>query len=271
MLVGRLENGKGDFMKNNYFAILLETMKKSFVFGKDTVLWFFVRLSETAIGVIALLFLFTKTDEIGGLGRDACLLIYGLYHIGTGLFYALFAWTLWYSQSYVIEGRLITVLVKPVNPFLYLTAKKFSASELFAVLNGSVIFIYIVVTLEIGILHILLILLLMFSGVLACTGLFLLLDALACKYLKLEEAFSPFFSLLQFAQYPLNIYSSSLRLFLTFIIPIGLIAYYPALPILDQSMHISKWLLPFVYGFALFGVGYGAFCGTIHKFTGTGT
>lgn len=255
----------------NYFTglILLNT-KNSLSFGKDSLLWIIVRLLNSVIGVLVIFLLFSKTLQIEGFSREECLLIYALYIMSVDLFYSFFSWTLWYSNVYLLGGKLGNVLKLPVNPFLYITGSNFALSEIFGVINGFILFIYSSIVLDLNFFTMFFLLFFLILGTLSITGVFLIIASLGYKFPKIEEAFSPLMTLMQFAQYPITIYQKGIRFFLTYVFPIAMIAYYPSAFCLNKLNSVSELFFAAIYGMTIFSIGYLSFIKSVKKFEGGG-
>jgi len=79
----------------------------------------------------------------------------------------------------------------------------------------------------------------------------------------------------QAAQFPLSIYARWFRAFLTFVVPIACVAYFPVLTILERPdpLGAPTWLLPLtpVAGFAFLGLAFFAWRVGLAKYTSTGS
>jgi ABC-2 type transport system permease protein len=79
----------------------------------------------------------------------------------------------------------------------------------------------------------------------------------------------------QAAQYPLSIYERWFRDFLTFVVPIACVAYFPVLAILGlpDPLGAPDWLLPLtpLAGFAFLGLSFIPWRAGVAKYTSTGS
>jgi ABC-2 type transport system permease protein len=77
------------------------------------------------------------------------------------------------------------------------------------------------------------------------------------------------------AQFPLSLYARWFRDFLTFVVPIGCVAYYPVLAILGKHdpLGAPDWVLPFtpLAGFVFCGLSFLAWRAGVAKYTSTGS
>ncbi len=222
------------------------------------------------MGILVLIFIFNNTPEIKGFNREECLLIYSLYTIAVDVFYCFFAWTLWYSSSYILDGNLSLVLQLPVNPFLYIVFDNFALSEIFGIVSGLIIFIYSAYVLNLSVFSIMLLSGFLIAGILGIVGLFLIIASVSSKYPKMEEAFSPLMDMLDFAQYPISIYNAFVRFILTYIFPISMIAFYPAAFSLNKFSYDFKLIFIPIYSVCIFIVGYILFIKSTRRYEGSG-
>lgn len=81
-----------------------------------------------------------------------------------------------------------------------------------------------------------------FLGLAILGGLFTLLAALSFWIPGSTSLASPLITLMDFAQYPMDIYNSQLRFVLTFVIPLGFIAFYPSASILREGYQHYLWV-----------------------------
>ncbi len=255
---------------NYCYKLLTLNIKEQLSFKNDSILWLVVRTLDSIMGILVIIFIFNNTLEIKGFNREECLLIYSLYTISIDVFYCFFAWTLWYSNSYILQGKLTSVLRLPVNPFLYISFNNFSLAEVFGIISGLLIFIYSACVLNLTFLTIISLFLFLIAGTLGIVGVFLIVSSLSIKHPKIEEAFSPLMYMLDFAQYPISIYNSFVRFILTYIFPISMIAFYPAAFSLNKYSFDIKFILLPLYSIIIFVLGYILFIQSTKKYEGTG-
>lgn len=114
------------------------------------------------------------------------------------------------------------------------------------------------------------------GGVALFFGLIVIQGAIAFWTVESLEAMNVLtYGGVQAAQYPLSIYARWFRTFLTFVVPIGCVAYFPVLAILERAdpLGAPTWLLPVspVAGFAFLGLAFLAWRVGLAKYTSTGS
>lgn len=114
------------------------------------------------------------------------------------------------------------------------------------------------------------------GGVALFTGLLVLQASFAFWTTESLEVFNVLtYGGIQAAQFPLSLYAGWFRNFLIFVVPLGCVAYYPVLAILDQPdpLGAPDWWLPVApaMGFAFLGVSFFAWRAGIARYTSTGS
>ncbi len=93
----------------------------------------------------------------------------------------------------------------------------------------------------------------MLTGFLFQYAVLIFISSLAFLFVKSWALFDVLFTLSNFARYPLNIYSNSLVIFLTFLFPIAISAFYPVEVLLRGMtfLNLVKVILPVVIAFGI--------------------
>lgn len=213
------------------------------------------------IDVIGLFIIFTRFKFVAGWHLAEVCLLYGLLHMSFSLVEMV-------ARGFDTFGRLIRqghldrILVRPRGIALQVLGQEFKTANLGRFLQGLVPFIYAVKALEI-------------TGPYqwSLIGLSLLISSMTFYALMLVQATMAFWAQdsievmnafvyggMQAGQMPMSIYEGWLVRFFTFVVPIALCAYYPALLILnrqDQALGLNPhgvvalaplWVALLLYG-----------------------
>lgn len=255
---------------NYLFGNIVIKLKTTFSFGGDSVTWLFANILRICTEIFVIFILFEMIPVLQGFSFNECLLIYSVYTVSVSLFYCFFSWTLFYSREYIISGNLIHILSKPVNVFFYISARSFSPAEFLSVILGLLIFVYSAAAAGMSALNALYVLLMAIPGIMMLSGIFLIFASMANKIPKIDESFDSLMSMINYAQYPVNMYPSLIRFVLTWVFPYCLIAYYPASVVLGKfDLGAGLYYLP-LYGLILFTAGYYLFKKSLNKYQSTG-
>ena len=181
------------------------------------------------IGPLMTFFIYTTTAGIPGWGFYEFLMFQGtlLIVFGSG---RVFVMLMPYEViDHVKNGEFDKFLVKPYNTLLYLTSMSFVAEGIPEVLLGVVLVVFSAVKLSLTIvpLHLIAFLILIVLGFFVQYASMITIASLSFLFVRSDALMNFFFKISDFARYPLNVYSTGIRFFITFIFPIAVSAYYP--------------------------------------------
>lgn len=253
-----------------FFKLLIIKLKMLLYFKGDSLTWIFANILRSIVELLTITILFSNVSYIENYNFNECLVVYSLYSMVSSLFYCFFAWTFWFSNSYLISGRLSSVIIKPVNPFIYIIGENIAVSELIAFIIGVVLYIFSTFLLSLSFYKTIILFLCVIPSTLAVAGVFLIVSSLSYKLYKLEEVFSPLINFLDYAQYPTSIYPSYIKIFLTWVIPYSLIAYYPTAVVFGKTLSIKEIIYLPIYGLFIFILGLFLFLNNIKLYQDSG-
>lgn len=199
---------------------------------------------------VSMILLFQRFDNLMGWSLYEVALCYSVVHMAFSISEC-FGRGFDAFSSMVREGTFDRILVRPRSTILQVFGSKFEftrigrLSQSIIVLIVSLINLDVVWTLE----KIIVFMLMILSGIVVFTGIYILGATLCFWTVEGIEVINVFTDGgREMAQYPLGIYRKWIQKFFTFVIPFGVVNYFPMLYILNKS-HESwyKWT-PF-YGF----------------------
>ena len=162
---------------------------------------------------------------------------------------------LWVTMDHVREGSFEIVLLKPLSPMFFLIATTFDLDSMGLFLGGIVFFVisaaHLPVFTWIGILQSIF---LFAAGMAVMTGFSLFMAATSFKWVGNSRIPEIFDSLASFGKYPLSIFPKGVRMMATFLIPVGMIGFYPAQALLGRLEPIILFALLPCFLFALLAV-----------------
>jgi len=205
------------------------------------------------LGIAFLGVVFGNVPHLAGWEFAEVLFVFGSFHTVTSLFYFFFSWTLWFSDLYLVNRRLDAILCRPVPALLQIIAEGAgrSLAELPGLAFGVTILTYSAnrLVLEVSPPKGVALALLLLAGVAVLGGLFTLLALSAFWFRATRSAAEPLLPVLDFAQYPLTIYSGWLRFVFTFLLPLGAVSYWPGAWLLRAETASLAWVaIPWVLG-----------------------
>ncbi|MDD2889755.1 MAG: ABC-2 family transporter protein [bacterium] len=242
------------------FKFLTKNTKEFMVDKENFFIYFFTILLQQGTGLIFIWVIFDKIPFIVGWSLYEVVFIYGFFQVITGIFYFLFAWTLWFPDAYLINRKMDIILSCPLPAYYHVFLQEIgkSAMEIISPILGFVILGIAIshLSLDITVLFIVKIIIGIISGTLLLAGIFTIFTSISF-WVKSRISFtSVLMSFMDFGQYPITIYSNILRLILTWVVPFGFIAFYPSASIL-KPLKFGNYIwvgFPVAVVFFLFGL-----------------
>lgn len=191
------------------------------------------------VDFLGMMILFSRFGSIGTWTPYHVLLLYGLASTS-------FGFAEWFSRGYdifpwhVSSGSFDRILLRPRNTFLQVMGQKFEFQRFGRAAVGLGCTAYAVINLgcKLSLLTIGALLGAILGGWLVYTGIFMMLSALSFWTMQPLDIMYIFTNAtLQYAQIPLPLLGNIVQRFLTFILPLGLCYYYPAMLLSGASDH----------------------------------
>ena len=194
------------------------------------------------VGSLFGLFLFYRTDYVfPGWTWSEALIVLGLFTILQGMSATFLVPNLNKIVTYVQEGTLDFVLLKPISSQFWLSAHTVSPWGLPDLLFGIVIVLYAGHELSLETLDYLLMLLPLALGIVSLYSIWFILGATSIWFVKIYNVTEVLRSLLEAGRFPIEGYPAIYRIFFTFIIPVAFLTTVPARAMLGRSE--PTWLL----------------------------
>jgi ABC-2 type transport system permease protein len=211
-------------------------------------------LASSLTGLFFLYFLLLGSGlaELGGWSKFEVLFLYGLSYLPTSLF-AIIAPNLYqFGDKYVIQGQFDRVLLRPINSLLQVLSETFNFESLGNFTVGVLTIAYAVskLGLTLSMLDLLLIGLFSVAGAVILLSVFVIVASMSFHFEDRLGIAPPFYNLLNFTRYPLSIFNAPLRFFLSWIVPFGFVAFYPASVFFEKQEALSLYspLVAVVFG-----------------------
>jgi ABC-2 type transport system permease protein len=189
-----------------------------------------VGVVQLGLALIPVWLLFGYTDNVRGWSRAEVIALVGIYQMVAGLLAAFVAPNLSRMTSYITDGELDGVLIRPVSAQFYLTFRWVDLAELGSVVTGAVV-------LALGLARsgvhpdptgIFQALLLIGCGVVLLTCVWSALAFLAFWVQAVGPITDVFNAVLESGRYPLAFFPRLVRGFLTFVLPVAFATTLPA-------------------------------------------
>lgn len=208
----------------NHFKVMME-YRMDFLIGVLSV------FGQQFAALFFLSIVFQHIESLNGWGFYEILFIYGIAFLGRAVHHIFFdnLWTI--GWQYIRTGNLDRILMRPVNPLFQIVAERVQQDGFGQLLiGGSVLWL---ASNELGMTWSMMDILVLLVMVLASGMIYIAVNLFFATFSfwmidSLPVVFAVF-SLSDFARYPMTIYSKVIMFVLTYIIPFGFTAFYPAM------------------------------------------
>jgi ABC-2 type transport system permease protein len=238
-----------------YFKYLGILFKSQLQYRTSFILMTFGQFFIPFFVFAGLYFMFERFGQIRGWSFYEVALSFGVIHMAFSLSEC-FARGLDAFSSLVSAGEFDRLLVRPRNTILQVLGSKFEFTRFGRMLQSIFVLIWALSHLAIdwNVVKGITLLLMVLSGVLIFTGIFILAATMCFWTIQgLEVANILTDGGREMAQYPLNIYQKWVTVFFTFIIPFGCVNYLPLLYILDKiDGHAIRYMFTPLAGILFF-------------------
>lgn len=179
----------------------------------------------------------------------------------------------WRIGMHIRQGTLDRVIVQPMKPLKYLVISVFDSDGLGDLISGLAILFYgmthvgIVWSLQ----NIMLLLIFILSGSIILFSIFLVLSTLSFWTTETGAVVDMMWIVGHFTEYPLEIYNASIKAFLTFILPIAFINYFPVSALLNKGVWTSLQYLSPLVAVISFSVAYSFWKFGLKHYSSTGS
>lgn len=195
-----------------------------------------------AVGLIFIAVVFTRIQALAGWRFEEVLFIYGFFLIPFALFNATFAALSDVGGRYVVGGELDRVLVRPLGSLLQVQLELLRPEASNGILLGVVVLL--IASTRLGftwtVADVLLLLAAVVGAWLVYGGVYIAMASVS--FWTQDRGAGPFpiaYNTINFARYPLDVYPVGVRFLLTFLLPYGFVAFYPAAGVLRADF---TWL-----------------------------
>jgi ABC-2 type transport system permease protein len=203
-------------------------------------------------GLVALVMLqvyVSKTTNLHGWTQYELLFILGFSLVPIGLFHTFCGNLYQLSNTYIIQGNLDRVLLRPYPAFLQICFDRIAVEDLSGVFLGLGVMITAVghmPNFDMSLPHLALLLVLMLSAFGVVVAVFMAFAATGFWFEDRVGMVPPVYNLMEFGRWPAGIYHPALKLLITCVIPFSFVAFYPAGYIVRGEHPLPALLTPVI-------------------------
>ncbi|MCI9046272.1 MAG: hypothetical protein HFG71_03200 [Hungatella sp.] len=233
----------GIFLYGHYVSVQIKSMmqyKKSFMLA---VMGQFLTSFNTFLGMF---FMFQRFSAVGGFTYSQVVLCFGIFLMAFTLAECVARGFDTFS-SIVRKGEFDRVMVRPRGLVLQVLGSRFELSRIGRMLQAVVMFIYGMRTSGIcwDMPRVMTVVFMVAGGAVLFFGIFLAGAALCFFTLESLEIVNIFtYGAREFGTYPVGVYGKNILRFCTFVVPYGLVQYYPLLFLLGKREEVWRMFAP---------------------------
>jgi ABC-2 type transport system permease protein len=239
--------------------------------------WLLMIPTQYFSGIWMLRIIVNRFQPLNGWGFDDLAFLYGLGLLSHGLVVVLFIPT-WNTEYAILRGEFDRLLLRPMNVFFQFVTGYFNFIGLIDLIPGVVIFLYACrrVGFEWSLANIGLLALVIIGGTLIRAGIFTIMGAVAFWTKRSRNLITmSLWTMEKSTMYPVSVYPYLVQAFLTVLMPIGFVSFYPAEQFLGKTSHVGLPLgmalwTPLV-GVICFSVAYSIFRLGLRKYESAGS
>ncbi len=179
--------------------------------------------------------IYSNGASFPGWGIYEVLLIQSIFMMARGIAFPFFFGMVWNTLSRVREGTLDILLIKPLGLVHLIIMTAFDCNDIGKLFGGVLLFAISMKHLPFpGFMQWVQFLLLFILSLVMLFAFALIMSALAIVWVGNSRIFEMFSAVTSFSQYPLSIFSKPIQTFITVIIPLGLLGFFPASVLLGK-------------------------------------
>ena len=229
-----------------YREILKYNFSQNLQFRSDFWISFFSRIAWFVMLIFFFSVIYTNTATINGWNYYQMLLLFSVFHFIETILFTLFVRNFSEMNSYISEGDLDFILLKPVDPQFLVSLRYFSVTSAFNLVAPVILFVIAFrhLGLHLALSQIALFSLALMASLVILYSLWFLTVITLFWLTKIFEIQEIFLSLFGFMRYPATIYQGPVRYFFSFLFPIILTVTVPAQIFLDtlETPYQILWL-----------------------------
>ncbi len=203
----------------------------------------------TACSLAAVVLIFSRAPRIAGWSFHEILFLYGFSLLPFSLFNMVSINLYYFSDAYIVMGKFDQVLVRPLSSLFQVLFEKFRLEAV-----GDTVLGLVIVTmsaralgLELGGSGWAFLIFAAVCGAAIYTAIFLMLTSVSFWMEDRVGVIPPVYNMLAFGRYPLDIYGTTIRFLLSWVVPFGFASFYPSAQLLHKEAYRHyAWLLPLV-------------------------
>ena len=218
-----------------YKTCVITAMSRALSYRLNFILSMLITLGFNILFPLVTILIYRAGANFPGWNFYEVLLMQSVFTLSNGLACIMFSGVLWTTMQHIREGSFEIVLLRPVNPLFFLIASNFDPGSAGLIIGGGVLFAFSLANTGLASITAILQFLLLFSGGFAVTaGMQMIMAATSFKWVGNSRIPEIFDSIMTFGKYPVTIFPNVIKSIVTFVIPVGMIGFFPASALLGR-------------------------------------
>jgi ABC-2 type transport system permease protein len=227
---------------------------------------------DRLLGLFALYFIFQKARSIGDWNIAEITFLYGMWLLAPA-FYRLLFQGVAETHSLVNHGTMDLILTKPRSPLFLIFSRKSNTTGIFDIAAGVTLIIYAGVKAHLawGFATILILAYFIICANLITVAIMMSQATFAFWLNRFTVIYDIIMSIRELGRYPLTIYHSAIRVFLSVAVPIAFCSYVPASILLKKDGFSEAWIIaPLIVAIISLYLSVKLFEAGLKRYQGTG-
>lgn len=254
-----------------YISFLCASLKEMLIYRLDCIVGIISQGFTQLVEIIFIWIIYQNTDNLAGWDFKQLLLLYGVTLISIGILSFCFDALYDIGPKYIREGDFDKILLRPVHPLLSIIGSSKDFVSFGYIILGILMTIVMLIQLAIPITIILILKIIFFSiiGATIIGAINTILSVSAFWTYRSNEIIWSFYKTYTFAQYPIDIYNTFIKILITVIMPFAFVAYYPTMDYLGLNTYMI-YLSPII-AIILWIIAIKVWNWALNKYRSTGT
>jgi ABC-2 type transport system permease protein len=236
-----------------YFISLKNAFSQRMVYRGDFIIGSVIALLFEFVVPMITLLIYHSGSSFPGWSMNEVLLLQAVFLLAKGIAFPFFFGIVWNILILIREGTFDILLLKPRSALFLSIATAIDIESMGKLLGGAVFFILIILRFQsIGIIRWCVFFVLFLLSLSVFFSFSLILSGTLFVWVGNSRMWEIFNTFTLFGMYPCSIYSRSVQVIITMVIPVALLAFFPASALLGRSLDYL-FVSAAVTGILLFG------------------
>lgn len=231
-----------------YIKFYFNIMKREICSQTEYRISFWLDIIGNLLSFLLVLFFFEviylHIESIGGWTKYEVIILVCLSQIVDSLYEMFFGSGVTQIPRHILQGTMDNILTKPINSQFFLSIRKFRWQELGGTIYPIIPLVYALNHLPVNISFIKVVCtcILIISGVIIRYSFAITLVTTSFWFVKSEALYSLYQELFTLTRYPASIYKGATKLIFTFVIPVIIVANFPAMILIRSTTFLHFFL-----------------------------